>query len=178
MQNSDNDRSAPRDDDTLDKSQGGESSGSLHSYLGDGHVQNACADDSRQGNIKFAQLWPPYQLSSPPAASAATLNIMLQPHSPATIANQLISHARGSAANELQTIRSPDSVKGSPRAASPPPSSAADPSIVENGAIFEMRARELYGDYVWMVQKTQATDEIGQSIQVCHTNAVSSVVDC
>jgi hypothetical protein len=170
------DRSAQQDEDSLDESLGDEGSGTLQSYLGDVLAQNVSATGDSDGGVKFAQLWPPHQLSSFPAASASTLNIMMQPHSPATIANQLISHARGSAANALQGKPPPISANVSPGVSSrmgsntmslSPSMSAAEQPSDELGADFEMRARELYGDYVWIVQKTQVSDEIGQSIQVC-----------
>ena len=183
------DRSAQQDEDSLDESLGGEGSGTLQSYLGDVLAENVSAAGDSDGGIKFAHLWPPHQLSSFPAASASTLNIMMQPHSPVTIANQLISHARGSAANAWQGKSSPISVNLSPGVSSrvgsntmslSPSMSATEQPSDELGAEFEMRARELYGDYVWIVQKTQVSDEIGQSIQVCRIlcDACSSLTSC
>ncbi len=164
------DRKSQQEEDSLDENSGGEGVGSLQSYLHDGRVQDTSgnADDG----VKFATLWPPHELSSLPPASAATLNLMMQPHSPATIAHQLIAQARGVSTSAMHNKMSPadSSRSGSLSASFSPSKSAAGSGQQSNDDVAcaeaELRTRELYGDYAWIVQKTQASDDIGGSIQV------------
>jgi hypothetical protein len=168
--------SSHQDEDSLDESNAGEGVGSLQSYLGSSESRDVHADGHSASDVKFAQLWPPHQLSSLPPPSSATLNLLLQPHSPATIAKQLISHARGSAAVTSQAKLSSVSATPSPAntpyvgstggSLSPSKSAPSDYSCEEADAENEDHARELYGDYIWIVQKTQSSDDVGRFIQV------------
>ncbi len=96
---------------------------------------------------------------------------MLQPHSPATIASQLINQARDVSSNTPQ-VKSPSiSSTMSPVNVSQIGSTAStlaapDQSCDDGGAEYEIHSRELYGEYIWIVQKTQANDDIGRIIQV------------
>jgi hypothetical protein len=164
------DKKSQQEEDSLDEGSGGEGVGSLQSYLHDGRVEDTSgnADDG----VKFATLWPPHELSTLPPASAATLSLMMQPHSPSTIAHQLIAQARGVSASMSRNKMSPaDSSRSSSSSASFSPSKSTAGSSQQSSddvacAEEELRTRELYGDYVWIVQKTQASDDIGGSIQV------------
>jgi hypothetical protein len=154
-----------QDEDSLDEGSGGEGLRSLQSYLGDEQQTDRSADDS----VQFATLWPPHQLSNLPPASAAIINMMMQPHSPATIASHMIAQAR--AAGPSDAARGKISVAGPSHPGSTPAhSSPLTSTNVSATDEEEARAREIYGDYVWIVQKTQANDEIGSSIQVFCSN--------
>ncbi len=142
------------------------------------------------GGIKFATLWPlhhqhhhqhqhhqhlhhqtgptstfPYSSLTP--ASAVTLNLMMQPNFPATIAHQLIAQAlMGSAGASQSKASRGDSSRSGTRSLALSPSAAADQSFDNLAADSEVRARELYGDFAWIVQPTQTSDDVGSGIQV------------
>lgn len=171
-------RNYQQEDDSLDESCG-EGDCSLQSYLGNGGSQEVSADENYTTEVKFAQLWPPHHVSSLPPASLSTLNVMLQPHSPATIAGQLINQARGVSSNTPQ-VKSPSisstmsPVNVSQIGSTTSTLAAPDQSCDDGGAEYEIHSRELYGEYIWIVQKTQANDDIGRIIQVIFfSNSVS-----
>ncbi len=165
------DRRSEHEEDSLDEGSGSEGGGNLQLYLQDGGLQDS--EKTANDGLNFAMLWPPHQPSSLPPASAATLNLITQPHSPATIAQQLIAQARGGISGlsfGKMSPSDPSRLGYSVSSTSPSKAAAAMPSnqSINNAECTdaELRARELYGDYVWIVQKTQASDDVGGSIQV------------
>jgi hypothetical protein len=104
---------------------------------------------------------------------------MMQPNSPATIANQLIAQARIGSAGASQSKASPgDSSRSGTRSQALSPSAAADQSFDDLAADSDVRARELYGDFVWIVQPTQTSDDVGSGIQVSWRCVVLFVMRC
>lgn len=167
-----------QEEDSLDEGYQSDGTRSLQSYLHDGRSEDR-SDDSIDG-IKIATLWPPHQHSPLPPASAATLNLMMQNHSPATIAQQLISQARGSSASAPHGKTPPGDPfrNGASLFASQSAPKASSEHLRDGpeGHDAELRARELYGDYVWIVQATQSTDDVGISIQVRRKSKLSPCV--
>jgi hypothetical protein len=173
-----------QEEDSLDEGYQSEGTRSLQSYLQDGRFEDRSGD--LNDGIKLATLWPPHQNSPLPPASAATLNLMMQNHSPATIAQQLISQARAGSTSALHGKSSPGNSFASQSASKASSEHSRDQSEAHEA---DLRSRELYGDYVWIVQTTQASDDVGSSIQVhCNgklrqfiwidSNVCGGAVDC